>query len=153
MSMTPQRGPRPASSEISPAKKVAVEDTGSMLGLMAGSEVYVPSMEELHHYGKNVYRFAQQINEDVIRYFNYIPPDVQAHVKQMFWDYVRGQLHRNQPMGQQARHEMAQIGQMAHNTYEQSNRDAQLVRMDDVSMLERLGEYLTVGQENIGDST
>lgn len=159
MTMTPTRGPRPnlrgSTSEISPQKKIAIDDTGSSteLGLLAGSEVYVPTLDEIHHYGKNVYRFAQQVNEDVIRFFNYIPDDVKMQVKQMFWDYVNGQLQRNQPQAQQARQRMAQIGDMAHNTYVESRRDRPLIRMDDVNTLEDIGQYLTIGNGGVGDST
>lgn len=159
MSMTPQRGPRPnlrgSTSEISPQKKIAIEDNGSStaMGLLAGSEVYVPTLDEIHHYGKNVYRFANQVNEDVIRFFNYIPDNVKMQVKQMFWEYVNGQLQGNQPMAQQARHRMAQIGDMAHNTWVESQRDRPLIRMDDTTTLEQIGEYLTIGNGGVGDST
>lgn len=159
MTMTPTRGPRPnlrgSTSEISPTKKIAIEDNGASTatGFLPGSEVYVPSMEEIHHYGKNVYRFAEQVNADVIRFFNYIPDDVKMQVKQMFWEYVHGQLQRNQPQAQQARHQMAQIGEMAHNTWVDSQRDRPLIRMDDVNTLEQIGQYLTIGNGGVGDST
>lgn len=146
MSMTPVRGPRPATSEISPQKKVAIDDDGS-------SSVYIPTMDDIHHYGKNVYRFAQQVNEDVIRFFNYIPDEVKMEVKRMFWEYVQGQLQRNQPQAQQALHRMAVIGDMAHNTYVDSDRDRPLIRMTDANTLDAIGQYLSIGNERVGDST